>query len=153
MRGICCHIKIISLHCMVWSMNSLGKTSCMWDKLSPPKIYHHDNIGIYAFCIMIGVLAHKWSASCDINFTQNTRPMQSIQSHEATYTTTPPTFIPDEHHLDRDETLVSLLAWVNTILHCCSMIAVISSCVLRRKRTLHVSNLNFSDTNRQKVSS
>ena len=57
---------------------------------------------------MIGALAHKWSAPCDVNFTQNTRPMQSIHSHEATYTTTPPTVIPDEHHLHRDETLVSL---------------------------------------------
>ena len=57
---------------------------------------------------MIGALAHKWSAPCDVNFTQNTRPMQSIQSHEATNTTTPPTVIPDEHHLDRDEGLVSL---------------------------------------------
>ena len=97
---------------------------------------------------MIGALAHKWSALCDVNFT---RPMQSIHSLEATYPTTPPTVIPDEHHLDRDETLVSLLAWVNTILHCCSMVAVISSCVLRRKRTLHVSNSKFSDTKRQEV--
>ena len=100
---------------------------------------------------MIGALAHKWSAPCDVNFTQNTRPMQSIQSHEATNTTTPPTVIPGEHHLDRDETVISLLAWVNTILHCCSMVAVISFCVLRRKRTLHVSNSKFSDTKRQEV--
>ena len=54
---------------------------------------------------MIGALAHKWSAPCDVNFTQNTRPMQSIHSHEATYTTTPPTVIPGEH---RDKGLVSL---------------------------------------------
>ena len=47
---------------------------------------------------------------------------------EATDTTTPPTVIPDEHDLHREEILVSLLAWVNTILHCCSMIAVISFC-------------------------
>ena len=57
---------------------------------------------------MIGALAHKWSALCDVNFTQNTRPMQSIHSHEATYTTTPPTVIPGEHHFHRDEGLVSL---------------------------------------------
>ena len=112
-----------------------------------------EDICIYAFCIMFGALAHKWSAPCNINFTQNTRPIQSIHSHEGTYTTTPPTVIPDERHLHRDEGLVSLLAWVNTILHCCSMIAVISSCVLRRKRTLHVSNSKFSDTNREEVSS
>ena len=46
---------------------------------------------------------HEWS--------QNTRLLhhvQSIQSHEATYTTTPPTVIPDEHHLHREEGLVSL---------------------------------------------
>ena len=93
-RDISCHIKITALQ--------------LWYKLSSPKIYHREDIRIHAFCIMIGALAHKWSAPCDVNFTQNTRPMQSVQSHEATYTTTPPTVIPGEHHLHRDETFVSL---------------------------------------------
>ena len=47
---------------------------------------------------------------------------------EATDTNPPPTVKQGEHHLDRDETFVPSLAWVNTMLYCCSMIAVISFC-------------------------
>ena len=65
---------------------------------------------IYSLCNMIGALKLT-SGLCHVkkSFTQNTRPLYHVQSvHSHVLTLNPPTVIPGEHHLTRDEGLVLL---------------------------------------------